>query len=926
MANLLRTSKEGSSVNNIIDERLPIVTNGLVAHYPFDGNGGAIDVINGAGTIANVESNINILDCLAKSWRDPANWNMVCNWDETEQAMVFNNGNGGTALLEVYIPIITSKKYFIEADIKMGSSSSGILYFGTISYDINKSVQPGHPGTYDYFGSAGNAYSTTYQKFRNTAISNAPRTGETSDTNYSTWHTGTKFAKIMLLPNYSGTGTTYVKDLKFYTTDVDSSGAVITNNGIAIQEASTNIMTQPIASYSSWGDNTIATTTQVVSKNGTPEIVTNIIACDGGVRWYTISGWVPVSGSTQYMISCKMKTSFLPYVSPNLFYIREYNSSATQVTEYGIFSSANMVPYDEEYFFIWASFTTNASTAYINLEGYNYVAPCVISVYDFKIEQRAFSTEFNLGSKPIGKVQVPIPVEAQVFPFTMTVKIKNLLRGGQNGEGNEPTVGYPISWWGPGSGVLAQISRTNPYFQKPEFRLTLICHSTSFEIYFDNVLYGSAGYYANIVPPWTLPIDLGRRNEPGYPAFNGVYSDLSFYNRAITTTEMSLLIGEKMLSRPNYLQTSKLIEKPALPKDCWYFPLAHNTLSSNKIISASDATNVVYEDGSAWVGNATTNLLALSGYNNFNNVNGIYGNTIKKVINNNQAYYTVSSNPETLRTYCNLSDLSNGATYTSSIKVDNAYTMSLDWCDVGGSVSESKFISKITTSRSTYDGTYRFLDINLAMNSTYLLRDIQVEASVFRSPYVNGSRGVGSLEFNLNRDIGLDWSGDWSVCYWRKPIATNDGFTGYNIDSFGCNSNSVGGGYLWWGKTSGANLIALHGNNAGGFDPADYFGKWQFVSMIRSGSVVTMTTYYIGSQYYTFAASPGLAPNGFVTQYGYDLKLGGWDDTNVSNTYFRDLMVFKRAISVSELQYIRSVTSTNAFGMQTNNLIENNLT
>jgi hypothetical protein len=45
---LHQISKDGSLiVDDVVDERLPSVTSGLVAHYPLDGKSGTVDIISG---------------------------------------------------------------------------------------------------------------------------------------------------------------------------------------------------------------------------------------------------------------------------------------------------------------------------------------------------------------------------------------------------------------------------------------------------------------------------------------------------------------------------------------------------------------------------------------------------------------------------------------------------------------------------------------------------------------------------------------------------------------------------------------------------------------------------------------------------------------------------------------------------------------
>lgn len=184
----------------------------------------------------------------------------------------------------------------------------------------------------------------------------------------------------------------------------------------------------------------------------------------------------------------------------------------------------------------------------------------------------------------------------------------------------------------------------------------------------------------------------------------------------------------------------------------------------------------------------------------------------------------------------------------------------------------------------------------------YDIAAIQYEIKPFASPYTSSSRGASSLEYNLNSSIGLDWGGNWTICYWKKPMGTyTDNLTGYNIESLGCNSNSVGGAHIWWGKDNGGNSLA--GTDAAyNFSPSDYFGEWQFISLVKIGTVITIKTWMKNGDVPVRTANVGgLSANAYVTQYGYDLKLGGWDNGNPTNTYFRDLVVVKRNLSDAEL-------------------------
>jgi hypothetical protein len=177
----------------------------------------------------------------------------------------------------------------------------------------------------------------------------------------------------------------------------------------------------------------------------------------------------------------------------------------------------------------------------------------------------------------------------------------------------------------------------------------------------------------------------------------------------------------------------------------------------------------------------------------------------------------------------------------------------------------------------------------------------------FQTPYVFGTRAASHLSYNFNSSLGLNWNGDWSIVYFKKPIATyNDTFTGYCIESLGCNSNSVGGGYVWFGKVNGGDYEYLSNiGNVQAITQANYFNKEHMVSLVKSGTTVTYTVWgiagLISSASYTLGTCPS---NYYVTQHGYDFKLGGWDNANPCNAYYHDLVVAKRALTSTELNAI----------------------
>lgn len=215
------------------------------------------------------------------------------------------------------------------------------------------------------------------------------------------------------------------------------------------------------------------------------------------------------------------------------------------------------------------------------------------------------------------------------------------------------------------------------------------------------------------------------------------------------------------------------------------------------------------------------------------------------------------------------------------------------------------FTFEITSDMNRTSNVYIYIYGHYGTHGTTWVDRVMVDNHPLLRPYVNGPDpySYGQLTYNLNRDLGIDWSQDWSIVYWRKPIGTTTAklLNGYNIDSLGCNSNSVGGGYIWWGKRSGNDKIQYA--TPEDLIPDDYFENWRMVSLVKTGTNLTIKEFgRDGTIHVRNEVISTTRANYYVTQYGYDLKLGGWDDTYACNTLFKDLFVVRRALSDAEIE------------------------
>lgn len=118
----------------------------------------------------------------------------------------------------------------------------------------------------------------------------------------------------------------------------------------------------------------VGTSTAYAGKSGKQGVYLNITAANGGgVNWWASSnGGQSCSSSTQYTISALVRYSGNT-PSANLFYVRQYNSSGTQTSESGKYSSSNQVYVGDGFYLAWATFTTDSTATSFYVHGYDYV-------------------------------------------------------------------------------------------------------------------------------------------------------------------------------------------------------------------------------------------------------------------------------------------------------------------------------------------------------------------------------------------------------------------------------------------------------------------------------------------------------------------------------------------------------------------------
>jgi hypothetical protein len=103
------------------NERLPVITNGLVSHFPLDGKGGTFDVVGGEQPLQNTLPNLSLVEAMHLDWRNPANWTYASGsqntvtWSEEKQALRIQGSHW--MWLKTPLFVDTNKHYYIKAEV-----------------------------------------------------------------------------------------------------------------------------------------------------------------------------------------------------------------------------------------------------------------------------------------------------------------------------------------------------------------------------------------------------------------------------------------------------------------------------------------------------------------------------------------------------------------------------------------------------------------------------------------------------------------------------------------------------------------------------------------------------------------------------------------------------------------------------------------
>lgn len=428
------------------------------------------------------------------------------------------------------------------------------------------------------------------------------------------------------------------------------------------------------------------------------------------------------------------------------------------------------------------------------------------------------------------------------------------------------------------------------------------------------------------------------------PGHGGLVKSLSIYNRALSFDEIEKIVKDKKymsISLDGNLNTNNLSEQPWIPENCFYMSLAKDNCKNYMRIEG----DIVHQDDWAYAGNVKNylgkNCLIPS------------SDLVTCTYDENENEYTVHVPKDDSMQW-----------YEKAVKIDwvkvegnEKYAMTFDfYCDkdmyigidinntTNGISSNDNHENTVTNIHEKQIGgrynhlyiTYDLMDNSPTFscwNAIYIstAETIPPEGITFKLknvclhkikggktnnyqniyyPYTEGDTYVKNFKFNLYEDINFKWNEPWTICYFKKPIGANklDDNTerfGYVIDSIGCNNNSVGGGYHWFGKITESNNISLTSRYKTNFDENKFFYLTQFCSLRYDGNRILYTIYFNDGQKIEIIHPETISSaNRYVTQFGYDLLLDGWDNGAICQAFYKDLIVAQRCLTDKELEKI----------------------
>jgi hypothetical protein len=528
-----------------VNERMPVVRNGLISNYPFDGV---------------VRKYIPGAVRYIRDWLNGSTANTGNHWVEIQ---ALDNLGINVALNKTATPLAAGSANYPFTRVTDGSTDTTLYADGAVGmnyvtidlgalYNIN-SIKVWH-----YYADS-RSYSATKTEISDDGINWFSIFDSAIEGTYTETSTGRIYS-------LSSLGTT--------ANPITNTSTTLMSSGIAVEEATTNLVPTPTIFSSGWTPYTNSNDGAFMTEFGVEGLnLINRRSWCGAYKGitlpatgtYTLSVWVKPIARTDASISITLYTSGGGIADTNV-------SASWAPDKIGQWQRLTMT----------RTYTTTAITLYLicyggtNAAGFEITAQYTMP----QIEQKTFATSFANGSRSGGRLDIPFKL---VPPYTINLFHKpsvplSLVVDQPTSpmifQMNDYYSNASVSFWNfikdlkvytKGNASTAWTSTASYYtytdttWNNQEHMYTLIAvDNRVFKVYMDGVYLGTQTNSEDVTSITYLSI--GNTSMP-----NATYRDLAIYNRALSDNEVKKLMdGELSITRDGTLLTDLLTEASGL--------------------------------------------------------------------------------------------------------------------------------------------------------------------------------------------------------------------------------------------------------------------------------------------------------------------------------------------------------------------------
>lgn len=959
-------TKDGDfKIRGNLNTRLPIITEGLVAHFPFDKSMNHFKSIKGSKIL---------IYCYSAADRPIFNWLALngANLTEVNSSTILSYTtndvkNYDLIIYDCYVWSVPSAhilkiKEFVDSGVSvfaMGNDSTtnhfvktysaGLKATHSITIDENCPIDFGFntillSNSEDLDGGISELQNGAFPIYRRSDTNNI--TGYM----YQNQENGAVFIFDQEgIVSYSGQQyDIIIRPIIEYALEnsmggITNTNTILTSDGIAVEEATTNLWTANggvnLTSISKYGQ-TIETTYNVLQEKFLGTNILRVTRGNGSTYWNQTSMASDTVNGTTWTWSIYARPV---YRDINLRLNTDEGSSPTILCKRGQWSRLVL------------TFNTKATNRWLSPAGWN-----VNDVVDFAaplLEQKSFATSFVNGDRPsYGLVEINnlnLNIFTLAFKFKPDVQYYNIMTGSYNKvmlTMYDTDLIRRIHYTDYTSSPSPSATRSDPFFDlEPSASWSIANHWHQYYSYKANkwhyFFFMKSGNILRVYitsEDGTLLKDqtfiysggtdlenftLSKLTLGSSASWSGIFKDVSLYNRQLSDNEIKELYHPKFgLKYGGDLIVPKIKSKPIIPEDVVFFPLDNNGNDEYNTIYPTTESNTVYEDGACWVGVATTNLCTKSdfssgwGYYNGVTISKIQIPFITGLADVLQVNYSGTGDGHIGYNMVVTGAAGKDFTLSFWIKADKDTPM-LSSCFLQESAAPYKWLGPsktflklptewtkvVLTGTTPVDclDTIRivFRPSSDATNSVYYTQP-QLEQRGYVTPFTSGTRAATQLYYSptlINCAQNFTIFGWYNLSYIDSSMY--EGLLAHDDGGIGAGN---GGRFLVMGNTSENRIRWWYGNGTNETSlstnaPDFVVGQWCFFAVRRNGNITTLFDSRNGILY----SASGVNGTYLDTMtYINPWRFGMWNTSQPARGFIKNYGFIQRALADNEIKGI----------------------